>query len=301
MMIRSLFASCAIVASVVFLSGSVVIGQEEGPAEPCGAECFEAARAAGEACRDEGGSFFDCMRAQMDAFRACREEAGCEDGRPGWPDRPDLPEPCGMECFSSAREASAACREEGGTFWECLGAYRDAVRACREEAGCEVRERPEICGMECIGVGRDAFLECREGDDEGDGGSFLECAQAFVAAVGACREEAGCNQADEADEEEENEVVEELILASIEFTRGDVNDDGETDITDAVNVLHFLFLSGPSPSCMDAADANDDGVVDVSDPTAILSSLFTDVGLLPEPSVEAGIDPTPDALGCGGI
>jgi hypothetical protein len=173
------------------------------------------------------------------------------------------------------------------------------VRTCRADAGCEVRERPEFCGSDCFGSGRDAFRACREGGEDEEGGSFMECARAFLEAVGTCREEAGCGDADEGEEGEEDEAIEELVAAAIEFTRGDVNDDGVTELTDAVNVLNYLFLAGAAPACMDAADTNDDGAVDVADATALLSSLFLGTGPLPAPSAEPGIDPTPDVLDCG--
>ncbi len=58
------------------------------------------------------------------------------------------------------------------------------------------------------------------------------------------------------------------------FKRGDVNADGEVNISDASFLLNFLFLGGPTPPCMDAADANDDGNADISDASYILNFLF---------------------------
>lgn len=298
---RSLFSYLLVTAFAVTLCGSTAIGQGDGGddggdgerPERCGSECYEAGRDASDACREADGNFWECHQAFRDALRGCLEEADCDNGWGGWGDG-ERPEPCGVECFSSAREAVSACREDGGSFWECLGAFRDSVRACREDAGCEVRERPEFCGVECFESGRDAFRACREND-----GSIAECASAFLEAVGTCREEAGCGVADDDEEGEEDEALEELVAAAIEFTRGDVNDDGTTDLSDAVNALTYLFLAGPAPECMDAADANDDGFVDVSDATAILASLFRASGPLPAPSAAAGVDPTPDALDCG--
>jgi len=306
---RYLFSSLPATAIAWILCGSILIGQEEGDGgdggrpERCGSECYETGRDARDACREADGDFWECHQAYRDALRDCLEEADCDNGWGGWGDWGDWgnrdgderPEPCGLECFSTAREAASACREDGGSFWECIGAFRDSVQACREDAGCEVRQRPEFCGAECFESGRDAFRACRDEDD----GSIGECARAFLEAVGTCREEAGCGQADDGEEAEEDEAIEELVAAAIEFTRGDVNDDGSTDISDAVNVLSYLFHAGPAPQCMDAADANDDGFVDVSDPTTILISLFRASGPLPGPGPAAGIDPTPDALGCG--
>jgi len=50
---------------------------------------------------------------------------------------PDLPAPCGVECFGAAAEAVAQCRADGGSLWDCLGAYQEALAACRAEAGCD--------------------------------------------------------------------------------------------------------------------------------------------------------------------
>ena len=50
------------------------------------------------------------------------------------------------------------------------------------------------------------------------------------------------------------------------FRRADANGDGEADISDAINVLEYLFIGSASLSCLDAADSNDDGKVDISDP-----------------------------------
>ena len=42
------------------------------------------------------------------------------------------------------------------------------------------------------------------------------------------------------------------------FLRGDGNDDGTIDLTDAITILNYLFLGGVVPGCLDAADADDD-------------------------------------------
>jgi hypothetical protein len=82
------------------------------------------------------------------------------------------------------------------------------------------------------------------------------------------------------------------------FLRGDANGDLWVDLSDALATLFFLFAGGETPPCLDAADANDDGRLDLSDPLATLESLFIGAGPLPEPSEEAGSDPTPDGLDC---
>ncbi|MBI4600588.1 MAG: hypothetical protein HY721_01370 [Planctomycetes bacterium] len=90
--------------------------------------------------------------------------------------------------------------------------------------------------------------------------------------------------------------------------RGDANQDGEIEISDAVSVFIFLFAAGRGPTCPDAADANDDGAIDMSDGIALLAWLFTGGPEPPAPGPsECGADPTPDGLaacegaaGCAG-
>ena len=81
------------------------------------------------------------------------------------------------------------------------------------------------------------------------------------------------------------------------FRRGEVDGSGDVDLSDAVNVLNWLFLGGTTPPCQDAADANDDGGVDLSDAVSILAFLFLggDEPSTPGP-LTCGKDPSPDAL-----
>ncbi len=83
------------------------------------------------------------------------------------------------------------------------------------------------------------------------------------------------------------------------FVRGDVLGDGAINLSDAIQLLDYLFRGGATPPCLDAADANDDGAVNLSDPVGILAHLFQGAGDLPGPSGECGEDPTPgDRLEC---
>jgi hypothetical protein len=88
------------------------------------------------------------------------------------------------------------------------------------------------------------------------------------------------------------------LATSVAFRRGDANTDGAVDIADAIFSLMYLFGSGSSPTCLDAADANDDGTVDTADSVMILMHLFAGAGDVPEPCGRCGGDPTPDDLGC---
>ena len=81
------------------------------------------------------------------------------------------------------------------------------------------------------------------------------------------------------------------------FRRGDADAGGSVNITDAINVLGYLFRPGGTISCEKSADANDDGKVNISDALTVLGHLFRNTGPLPEPTA-CGSDPTPDELGC---
>ena len=83
--------------------------------------------------------------------------------------------------------------------------------------------------------------------------------------------------------------------ASHEFQRGDSNNNGVIDISDAIFTLNHLFLGNDRPSCLSAADSNDDGSLNISDAVFLLSFLFEGAGTPPYP--DTGLDPTPD-LGC---
>jgi|TARA_B100000809_G_scaffold203446_1_gene204497 hypothetical protein len=82
------------------------------------------------------------------------------------------------------------------------------------------------------------------------------------------------------------------------FLRGDSNDDGQVDVSDAVAVLSYLFQGGVAPYCADASDANDDGEVNIGDPIVVLRSLFQGTARIMAPYPRAGYDRTPDELDC---
>ncbi|MGH9361294.1 MAG: hypothetical protein ACRD2T_05200, partial [Thermoanaerobaculia bacterium] len=84
------------------------------------------------------------------------------------------------------------------------------------------------------------------------------------------------------------------------FLRGDANQDGSIDLSDAVRVLGFLYLGTATLPCADGADANDSGDLDLSDGVYCLSFLFTGGGAPPPPHPACGEDPTPDGLDCSG-
>ena len=84
------------------------------------------------------------------------------------------------------------------------------------------------------------------------------------------------------------------------FIRGDVNDDGVRDITDAVTILLFLFVGGVEIRCEKAADIDDNGVLEISDPVVLLSSLFVTGAPIPPPGpIIPFLDPSDDDISCG--
>lgn len=87
------------------------------------------------------------------------------------------------------------------------------------------------------------------------------------------------------------------IPPPIAFLRGDYDNDLTLSITDAINLLAFLFNSGAAPFCADAADVNDSGSIDLSDPISLLGFLFSDGNAPPYPWPSPGLDPTDDPLG----
>ncbi len=71
------------------------------------------------------------------------------------------------------------------------------------------------------------------------------------------------------------------------FRRGDVNADGEINLTDAIRILNYLFMGGDAPGCLESADANADTEVRLSDAVFLLNALFVD-GSPPLPSPAHG-------------
>jgi hypothetical protein len=79
--------------------------------------------------------------------------------------------------------------------------------------------------------------------------------------------------------------------------RGDPGGDGGVDLEDLVAILGYLF-SGESLECPDAADADDDGEVTVSDVVEVMNHLYLSGVPLAPPFPDPGVDPTPDDLSC---
>ena len=86
-------------------------------------------------------------------------------------------------------------------------------------------------------------------------------------------------------------------LEPVLFRRGDVNEDGALQIADPVALLNFLFSSGFTLDCPDAADVDDSGSLDITDAVYSLAYQFLG-GPEPEPPFPACGPEEPDALAC---
>jgi hypothetical protein len=82
------------------------------------------------------------------------------------------------------------------------------------------------------------------------------------------------------------------------FTRGDVEENDEVNIADAVAILGFRFLGSAPPLCLDAADIDDDGGIELADALGLLNFLFLAGSKPAAPFPDPGVDTTPDALEC---
>jgi len=83
------------------------------------------------------------------------------------------------------------------------------------------------------------------------------------------------------------------------FLRGDPNEDGRVDLSDAISILRMLFGGRALPACEDRLDANDDGQLTIADAIRVLSYLFAGGPAPPAPFPVEGLDTTEDTLICG--
>jgi len=90
------------------------------------------------------------------------------------------------------------------------------------------------------------------------------------------------------------------------FHRGDADDNGSLQLTDAVRILNFLLLGTGKIDCMDAADADNNGTVQLPDAVRILNVLILGTGSIPDPgppgasfgNKPCGPDPDEKHIGC---
>jgi hypothetical protein len=74
---------------------------------------------------------------------------------------------------------------------------------------------------------------------------------------------------------EESNWSNNLTVISIKPICGDVNGDDIIDISDAVNLIEYIFSGGVAPRPICAGDANGDGYVDISDAVYLISYIFS--------------------------
>jgi hypothetical protein len=67
------------------------------------------------------------------------------------------------------------------------------------------------------------------------------------------------------------------------FHRGDADDNGQLQLTDAIRILGVLFLGQGVITCTDAADADDNGSLQLTDAIRVLGVLFLGQGTIPAP------------------
>ena len=80
--------------------------------------------------------------------------------------------------------------------------------------------------------------------------------------------------------------------------RGDANDDGSQDISDAVAILGFLFTGAPSSlDCRESGDVDGSGILDVTNAVRLLGYLFQGEEPPVPPFPECGPSPA-SGLGC---
>ncbi len=70
----------------------------------------------------------------------------------------------------------------------------------------------------------------------------------------------------------------ELMRSGVFVFTGDSNSDGAVNLSDAINILRYLFVDmyDPGIACLKTSDANNDGKVNLADAVKILSYLFAD-------------------------
>jgi hypothetical protein len=65
-----------------------------------------------------------------------------------------------------------------------------------------------------------------------------------------------------------------VLDAPPKFHRGDANDDGTLNLSDAIAIFGYLFTGSAAPPCLETADAADDGEIVITDAIQLLQFLF---------------------------
>jgi hypothetical protein len=83
----------------------------------------------------------------------------------------------------------------------------------------------------------------------------------------------------------------------VAFGRGDCNDDGGVDLSDAVCILNWLFLDGLARGCIAVMNTNGATGVDISDATYLLNHLFLEGPAPAAPYPDCGFGTLPSDEG----
>jgi len=59
-----------------------------------------------------------------------------------------------------------------------------------------------------------------------------------------------------------------------QYICGDANSSGDVNVSDAVYIINYIFVSGTAPAPLESADVNCDGDVNVSDAVWIVNNIF---------------------------
>ena len=201
----------------------------------------------------------------------------------------------------------AACPPESGTDFAPTIAYdgteRVGIGSFREFDG---GTRAHIGGIAEVLIFASADDDLRE-DVESylmkkyfTGDSPVDCPDA-PDPTGACCTGANCDVQTEADCTAGGGTYQGngVACGSIEcdttprFRRGDHDGSGLADITDALNLLGFLFLGTTPPICGNASDFDNSGALDITDALILLGHLFLgQPSSLPAPGTSCGPNPT---------
>jgi len=89
-----------------------------------------------------------------------------------------------------------------------------------------------------------------------------------------------------------------VVVEGVAFVRGDSNASGRVDLADIIFILSYLFRSGETPPCLDAANVNGDIAIDISDAIYMLNYIFNHAAPPKPPFPDCGTIPKEESIGC---